>query len=184
MSPSAKRALFSPSPARKRSRTTKTVVVRARGESKYDDQTLALASSYAMVSIPLSIPQGDGNHERVGDKLRITAIEVRYDLSAAVTRDFGAVIRLLIPKDPSTSPGVYLPSAGYAPETETQLHEEYLAPGSSMTGMFRWKGPLNVAYSAGSSNALKNNVHVQIVSSASSVTLANAAQVRTWYTDN
>lgn len=183
MSPSAKRALFSPSPARKRSRTTKTVVVRARGESKYDDQTLSLASSYAMASIPLSIPQGDGRDQRIGDKLRITAIEVRYDLTAAVTRDSAAVIRLLIPKDPSATPSVNLPSSGYSASTETQLHEEYLAPGSSMTGMIRWKGPLNVVYSPGTSTALKNNVHVQIVSSASSVTLANAAQIRTWYVD-
>jgi len=185
-SPSAKRSLFSAASPRKRAKT-KTVVVRAKGESKYDDQVYSLSSGTGDVSRSLltSLFQGDGQGQRIGSKLRISNLEIRWDLTKSTTRDFSAVIRLVIPKDPSTTVPAYDPVAvGYYDPTQfTVLHEIYLTPGNNMAGMYRWKGPLNVQFSGDSTTCLKNNIHIAC-SSASNASLTNAIQTRMWYTDN
>lgn len=182
MSPAAKRSLFPPTSARKRARTTKTIVVHARGESKYKDLFVSLAAGSSGFSIPASIIQSDGQGQRIGSKLRILAIEVRYDLTRTALRDNGAVIRLVIPKDPSVAPPALTTERAHDPTEVVVLHEQYLVPGANMSGMLRWSGPLNVAYSGDTTTCLKNNVYCQVESS-SGATETSVGQVRTWYTD-
>jgi len=181
-SPVAKRALFSASTPRKRAKT-KTVVVRAKSESKYDDQYLSLSTGYGDISLPSAIVQGDGQGQHIGSKLRILAVECRYDFQDSLTKDSSAVIRMYIPKDPSSTSPSKDPRDPLDPTQFVILHEEYISPNTSMTGMFRWKGPVNVQFSGDLTTVLKNNIRItcRSKSNASTISIAN---VRTWYTDN
>jgi len=182
-SPIAKRALFSASTPRKRAKT-KTVVVRSKSESKYDDQNHSITSGLKATSLITALTQGDGQGQRIGSKLRISNIEIRWDFTNTNTRYNSAVIRLVIPKDPSGTMYTYGPtSTQYDPTNFTVLHEIYVNPGNNMTGMHRWKGPLNVQFSGDSSQCVKNHVWLTC-KSTSLATVADCIQTRVWYTDN
>ena len=182
-SPTAKRALFSASTPRKRAKT-KTIVVRSKGEAKYDDQNHAVTSGLGSGSLITPLTQGDGQGQRIGSKLRISNIEIRWDFTNASTRDNSGVIRLVIPKDPSATMYSFA-AAGqqFDPTQYTVLHEIYLNPGHNMTGMYRWKGPLNVQFSGDSSTCVKNHVYLSF-NSKSGATVSDVVTTRVWYTDS
>jgi len=180
-SPSAKRALFSAASPRKRAKT-KTVVVRAKTESKYYDQSHTTSIGYLSNSLVNTLFQGDGKSQHIGSKLRISNIEIRWDFTGASYRDFSGVIRLIVPKDPNGSVGNKGTVTVYDPTQFTVLHEIYLNPGHNMTGMYRWKGPLNVQFSGDTTNVVKN--HVYLTAYTKSEASSAPIHTRVWYTDN
>jgi len=130
----------------KRRRAPSTVIIKAKGETKYDDYVVSMVSGVANVSLPTSVPQGDGQGQRIGSKLRILSVEVRYDLTDAIVNARGCAMRLVIPKDPSATPPNPEVYQTIDPTSNVLFHEEYANPGTNMCGMFRWKGPLNVEF--------------------------------------
>ena len=184
---SVKRRLFGTHTANKRRRITRTPARTSRvkkSELKYIDLNLdSQTGSGSGASLPALVSSGPGQGERIGSKIKVVAVECKYNCENWVAfQDDAFVTRLIMHKDPSSTPAIHAPAEFHNPDDEILIHEEIADPGKGLTGYWRWSGVYNVEYSGDTTTIRKNNLYAQCQHGAG-IAGTVRCRYRMWYVD-
>jgi len=194
MSPTAKRALFqTPTRSNKRSKTLKARGM-AVGSSKIPRSLLpetkqhiginlstALTNS-AYTALAEDMTQGTASDDFVGSKFRMMRLRVNYDWGDLTLTD-AVRLSVVIPKDPTTNPGIASAIAHWDTNTYTVLHDMLLPRDESLSaGTFDIKGPVNIEMNTAGTAVLRNNIHIYAYSTGNGSGLASDISYSLWFT--